>query len=105
MFGVVADTVIKGVVYATSSSIMWVWYWMFPSRQDRNSDEMREMLVIIKKNNSELDKKITNIKHMLNNEQNIPEVVNMTEYINVLNTLEDVTASKIVPNGSDKPDP
>jgi len=72
---------------------MWYgWKWFFPSKKDRMDAEIYTNIKVINDRNGELTREITNIKHMIRDDLNIPETVNMNEYINIVNTLEEMEA-------------
>jgi len=93
-----AETVIKNAIWVSYTAMWSVWGWIHPSREKRKQEELINDIKILRDENSEINDNIKNIKLMLNTELNVPNVVNVCDYVEIISKPDEITASKTIHN-------
>ena len=95
----ISQVLLRNSIWLGASILWYGWNWIIPSHKDKTNMEMQRRIMDMDRRNSEMAGDLMTIRHMIRDDLNIPEPINMEEYINVVNTMENMTASRICHNG------
>ena len=93
-----AETVIKNAIWVGYTAVWSALGWIYPSKEKRKQEELINDIKILRNENTEMNNNIKNIKFMLNHELNILDVINMCDYVEIIDKPDEITASKTVHN-------
>ena len=93
-----AESVIKNAVWVGYTTLWSAWNWIYPSKEKRKQEELIQDIKILRNENAEMIDNLKNIKLMLNKDLNIPDVINMCDYVEIIDKPDEITASKTINN-------
>ena len=99
MLVLIGQLLLRNAGWVGVTTMWYGWNWIFPSKKEKMEYEMYNKINNITDYSDEVNKEIINIKNMIRNDLNLPEQINMNEYIQIINNQEKMTASGFVENG------
>ena len=95
MISLITQLILRNTLWVGATSIWYGYSWIFPSKKDKINNELYKKVIEMNNRNEELHNDLKSIKNMIRADLNIPEPVNMEEYIYVIKTnIEKMSASK-----------
>ena len=95
MIGLVTQIILRNTLWIGATTIWYGLSYVFPSKKEKMDYDLYKKIIEMHEKNNKLTNDLKSIKNMLREDLNVPEPINMEEYIYVINTkIEKMTASK-----------
>ena len=95
MISILTQIILRNTLWIGVTTMWYGYSWVFPTKKEKMNLELHKKIMEMNEKNDKLTNDIKSIKNMIREDLNIPEPINMEEYIYVINTkLENMNISK-----------
>ena len=95
MISLITQIILRNTIWVGATTLWYGYNWIFPSKKEKMDSELFKKVIEMNIKNEELRNDLKTIKNMIREDLNIPEPINMEEYIYVIKTnIEKMNASK-----------
>jgi hypothetical protein len=95
MIALLTQIVLRNTIWIGATTLWYGWNWLVPSKKDKMNMDLYKKIMEINEKNNKLTDDLKTIKNMIREDLNIPEPINMEEYVYVIITnIEKMNASR-----------
>lgn len=86
MITILSQIILRNTLWIGATAVWYGYSWIIPSKKEKMDLELHKRIIEMNERNDKLTNDIKTIKNMIREDLNIPEPINMEEYIYVINT-------------------
>jgi hypothetical protein len=95
MIAILTQIILRNTMWIGATTLWYGWNFIFPSKKEKMDKDLYKRIIDMDERNSKLTDNLKAIKNMIREDLNIPEPINMEEYVYVINTkIEKMNASR-----------
>jgi len=86
MIAILTQIILRNTMWIGATTLWYGWNFIFPSKKEKMDTDLYKRIIEMDERNINLTDNLKAIKNMIREDLNIPEPINMEEYVYVINT-------------------